>query len=271
MAACAPLSPIGTSQSKKPVRIVSLDYCSDQFVLKLADRDQILALSKDATKEFSYLAKQAVGLQTVRAQAEDVIVLQPDLVVRSYGGGPGAGPLFERAGLPVAQLSYAEDFDDILANIRSMAKAFGHPERGEALVSEFETRLSGVQKSNLGPSALYTTPSGITGGHGTMINLILESAGVTNFQEQDGWNPIPLEHLARERPELIIAASFGSKTNHIDGWSPSRHPVARAQFKGQRIVPLNGALTSCGGWFVIEAVEAVAGAAAADQTESALP
>lgn len=30
--------------------IVSLDYCADQFVLALADREQILALSKDAER-----------------------------------------------------------------------------------------------------------------------------------------------------------------------------------------------------------------------------
>ncbi len=268
MAACAPSSPIDKSQSVLPTRIVSLDYCSDQFVVKLADRSQILALSKDATKEFSYMSKQVVGIPTVRSQAEDVMVLRPDMVARSYGGGPGAKGFFERAGLPIAQLSFADDYDGIIANIRTMAKDFGHPERGEALVAEFEARLAAIKKADIKPAALYTTPSGVTGGEGTIIDLMMDSASLANFQKQDGWNPIPLERLARERPDMVIAASFGTKTNHMDGWSPSRHPVARAQIKGQTILPLNGALTSCGGWFVIEAIEAMATTGQASQSQS---
>jgi iron complex transport system substrate-binding protein len=271
MAGCAPSSSIDKSQSAIPARIVSLDYCSDQFVLKLADRSQILALSKDATKEFSYMSKQAIGIPNVRSQAEDVMVLRPDLVARSYGGGPGAKGFFERAGLPIAQLDYADDYKGIIANIRSMAKAFGHPERGEALVAEFEARLAAIKKAETSPSALYTTPSGVTGGKDTMIDLMMDSASLSNFQEQEGWNPIPLERLARERPDMVIAASFGTKTNPMDGWSPSRHPVARAQIKGQTILPLNGALTSCGGWFVIEAIEAMAASGQVSQTQGVTP
>ena len=36
--------------SAEPRRIVSLDYCADQFVLALADRDQIAALSRGARR-----------------------------------------------------------------------------------------------------------------------------------------------------------------------------------------------------------------------------
>ena len=68
-----------------PMRIVSLDFCADQYVLKLADRGSILALSPEAVMAHSYLREQAAGLRSVRPLAEDAIALQPDLVVRSYG------------------------------------------------------------------------------------------------------------------------------------------------------------------------------------------
>ena len=88
------------------MRIVSLDFCADQYVLKLADREQILAVSPDAVREFSYIRETAQGLPTVRSVAEDVLILKPDLVVRSYGGGPKAGDFFERAGIPVLQVGW---------------------------------------------------------------------------------------------------------------------------------------------------------------------
>jgi iron complex transport system substrate-binding protein len=271
-AACSPPSQAPISVGNPPKRIVSLDYCSDQFVLKLADRDQILALSRDASKDFSYLAKEATGLATVRAQAEDVMVLRPDLVARSYGGGPGAEAYFARAGLPLAQLSYAEDYKGIIANVRTMATAFGHPERGEALVEEFEARLAAIKTAGPHPpTALYLTPSGITSGQGSLVHVMMESAGLSNFQDQAGWNPIPLERLARERPQLVIAASFGAKSSQIADWSAARHPVARAVMRDQPTIPISGALTSCGGWFVIDAIEAMATTGASVQHQGLKP
>ena len=89
-------------------RIVSLDYCADQYVLKLADREQILAISPDAVKDFSYMQDAAVGVPTVRPVAEDVLILKPDLIVRTYGGGPNAAAFFKRAGVPVLQVGWAK-------------------------------------------------------------------------------------------------------------------------------------------------------------------
>ena len=59
-------------------------------------------------------------------------------------------------------------------------------------------------------------------------------------------------------PDLVAAAFFESATNHVDSWSAARHPVAQAQLRELPVVPLDGAWTSCGGWFLIDAVEALA-------------
>ncbi|PZU18112.1 MAG: iron ABC transporter substrate-binding protein, partial [Citromicrobium sp.] len=44
LCACSQVPERGTDA---PRRIVSLDYCADQYVLKFADREDILALSPD--------------------------------------------------------------------------------------------------------------------------------------------------------------------------------------------------------------------------------
>ncbi len=259
LAACAPLEEgSGAGRPERPRRIVSLDYCADQFVLALADRSQIAALSPDAQKDFSYLRDEARGIPQVRAQAEDVIARRPDLVVRSYGGGPGAEGFFRRAGIPVARLGFAEDYEAIRANIAAMADAMGQPERGLAMIAEFDARLAAIRPRADGTTGLYMTPAGVTTGEGSLIHLMMASAGLTNFQEQPGWNPLPLERLARERPDLVVAAFFNAKTNHQDQWSAARHPVARAQLAELPVVWLDGAVTACGGWFVLDAIEAMA-------------
>ena len=246
-----------------PQRIVSLDYCADQYVLKLADEEQILAISPDAVKDFSYMRAAAAGVPTVRPVAEDVLILKPDLVVRSYGGGPNAAAFFERAGVPVLQVGWAstvdgEDMGSIPAIIQHLAAGLGQSARGEALVAEYRERLKHVRKRSAGETALYMTPAGVTTGSGSLVHEMLLAAGLENFQDQPGWRSLPLERLAYEQPDLVAAAFFENFTNRPNAWSPSNHPVARAQLSGPDTTMLQGAWTACGGWFILDAVEALA-------------
>ncbi|MEM8547657.1 MAG: ABC transporter substrate-binding protein, partial [Pseudomonadota bacterium] len=240
----------------RPLRVVSLDYCADQYVLKLLDRQQILGVSPDATEDFSYMRETARGLSVIRPVAEDVLVMKPDLIVRAYGGGPNAAAFFEQAGIPVVNVGWASDIPAVFGVIESMAAGLGQPDRGAAVVQEMRDRLSAIAKKAQPDSALYMTPSGVTTGPGSLVHEILTAAGLRNFQEQPGWQPVPLERLAYETPDLVAAAFFDTHTNHPDAWSPMRHPVARAQLREPSTVMLEGAWTACSGWFLLDAVEA---------------
>lgn len=246
------------------MRIVSLDFCADQYVLKLADRDQILALSPDATREFSFMREEAFGLPTVRSLAEDVLILKPDLVVRSYGGGPNAGEFFQRAGIPVLQVGWATTIDGegagtIAGIISHMADGLGHPDRGQELVSDFSQRLEQIKARSESKSALYMTLTGVTTGGDTMVHEVLLAAGLTNYSKKPGWHSLPLERLAYDRPDMVAAAFYDAKTNHRDRWSAARHPIARRELAQAEVVKLESAWLACGGWFYVEAIEALAG------------
>lgn len=242
---------------KSPLRIVSLDYCADQFVLKLAPRTSILALSPDATRAFSYMRKQAGGIATVRPDAEAVLALNPDLIVRSYGGGPDAVAFFERAGVKVHQIGWGEGFDAVRNNVRDAAKAMGQSANGDTVVAEFDARISGLVPAS-GVTALYMTAGGVTTGPGSMINLMMTTAGLTNFQIQDGWNQLPLERLVTQRPDMAATAFFGETSRDQDYWSAARHPIAQTLLKDLPLAQLDSATTTCGGWFIMDAIELLA-------------
>jgi len=240
-----------------PQRIVSLDYCADQYVLRLVERARILAVSPDARREFSYMRTAADGLPSVRPVVEDVIVRKPDLVVRSYGGGPQATAMFERAGIAVHQLGWADDFPSILRTIQATAEAVGSIAEGQKVVQETTKRIARISEQPAAPTALYMTPAGVTSGPGSLIHTMLDAAGLQNFEARSGWWPIPLERLAYEQPDLIAAAFFESATNHPHAWSATRHPVAQSQLRTREVIPIQGAWTACGGWFLMDAVEAL--------------
>ncbi|MEL6415470.1 MAG: ABC transporter substrate-binding protein [Pseudomonadota bacterium] len=266
LTACSGTTPPQAS-GEKPMRIVSLDFCSDQYVLKFADPEQILAVSPDAVAGFSFMRDEAVGVPTVRPLAEDVLILKPDLVVRSYGGGPNAAAFFERAGIPVLQVGWAssidgEDLGSIPSLIQSMADGLGQSERGHVLVTEYRDRLNRIKARQTGDNTLYMTPAGYTTGSGSLAHDMMIAAGLTNFQKSPGWRSLPLERLAYEQPDMVAAAYFDTLTNHADAWSAARHPVAQKQLKGPDTVSIKGAWLACGGWFIVNGIEALAESAA---------
>ena len=113
-------------------------------------------------------------------------------------------------------------------------------------------------------TALYLTPGGVTSGQGSLIDAIIRAAGFANFQTEPGWREIPLERLARAQPDLIAAAFFTQTQRHQDIWSAARHPLITNAMTDRPVAQLDSAWISCGGWFLVEAVErlrAVAGAA----------
>jgi iron complex transport system substrate-binding protein len=246
-----------------PLRVVSLDYCADQYLLELLPRERIAALSPDADRPFSYHRARAAGLRQVPSRAEDVLVLRPDLVVRSYGGGPDAARFFAAAGVPVLQIGYAEDLAGVRRTLVEVAAGLGLRARGEARARQLDARLARIGEAR-GPAtrtALYLTSGGATAGPGTLVHELIVAAGLRNFEDAPGWHALPLERLARARPDLVAPAFFGAGAGLLDGWSAARHPVAQAQLRARPVVPLDGAWTACGGWFVLDAVEALAKAA----------
>lgn len=243
--------------SAEPARpaIVSLDYCADQFVLALADREQIRALSKDAEREFSYLREKAAGIPKVRAAAEDVIALAPDIVVRSWGGDQRALALYERFGIRTVQIGYAEDVAGAASLLREVAAALGQ----EARAGEILARLP--PPSPPGPeTALYVTPGGVSAGAGTMIDSIMGHAGLSNANTATGWTSLPLERLVLQPPTLMLAAFFGFDDDATDRWSVSRHPVMQRLMAGADVIHMDEARVSCGGWFVAEEAADIAAA-----------
>ncbi len=272
----------------RPMRIVSLDYCADQYVLQLVEPERILALSRDAQKEFSYLRDLAADLPTVRPAAEDVLVLGPDLVIRSYGGGPNAQAFYARAGVAVLNIGSANTIGEVMTVMAEVAAGLGESERGAEVIEETRRRLAALPAASRPettlpeasppettspasfppatsrpPQTLYMTAGGATTGPGSLVHEMLLAAGLENYERTPGWQSIPLESLAFEAPELVAYASFGAGADNLDAWSAMRHPLAQSQLAGRSVVALDGAWTACGAWFLLDAVEALARSAAA--------
>lgn len=276
MAACAPAqgpenparapaadAPAADSTAGRPARIVSLDYCADQYVLALAPRSAIAGLSPDAVREFSHMRDLAGGLPRLRPDVESVLAARPDLVVRAYGGGPDLVARLQRAGIRVHQIGFGERAAAIRAAAAEAAAAMHAPERGARLLAAFDARVSALAAAAPPagapkPRALYVTPAGFTSGDGTLADTIISLSGHANMETAPGWRALPLERLAIARPDALALAFADTLETGADAWAPARHAAWRARAGMLPTARMKAAALACPGWFNLDAAEALA-------------
>lgn len=240
----------------QPRRIVSLDYCADQFVLGLADREQIAAVSRGATRDDSYFRTRAAGIRRTRGTLENVVALRPDLVVRSWSGVQSTERL-QRLGFRVLQVGEAESFAGVRNDVTRAAHAFGQEQRGEAILRDLDSRLGRLRSIAPArrPDVMYLTSGGASAGPGTLVNDVITVAGGRNIERQAGWNVLPLERMMAQPPRIVALGFFDTGLTRTTPWTYARHPALTHVLEQARQVRLRSDTISCSGWFAIDAAE----------------
>lgn len=245
----------------EPQRIVSLDYCADQFVLALADREQIAALSRGSRRDDSYFRARAAGIRQTRGTLEEVLALRPDLIVRNWGGPWDAEQVYARFGVAVLQVGDTPDFAAAREDVLDAARVIGQPARGAALARDLDLRLARLAAQRPAPQpVMYLSAGGAVAGRGTLMDAIITAAGGRNVRAEQSWALLPLERMVETPPALIATGFFDHGRTNINAWSPSRHPAVRRALTRTRSVALPPATISCEAWFAVEAAEVIAAA-----------
>lgn len=259
---CALALAFALPASAEPRRIVSLDYCADQFVLALADRDQIVALSRGSQRDDSYYRARAGGIRQTRGTLEEVLALRPDLIVRNWGGPWDAEQVYARFDVPVLQVGDSANFDAAREDLLDAARVIEHPERGGELAHNLDLRLARLRAaaSAIRPPVLYLSAGGAVAGSNSMMNAVIEAAGGRNAHQGENWTVLPLERMVELPPALIALGFFDHARSNVNPWLPGRHPALRRALARSQTVTLPLAAISCEAWYAIDAAEQIAAA-----------
>ncbi|MBC7769297.1 MAG: ABC transporter substrate-binding protein [Phycisphaerales bacterium] len=259
---CAIALAFASAAEAEPRRIVSLDYCADQFVLALADRAQIAALSRGALRDDSFYRARAAGIRRTRGTLEETLALRPDLVVRNWGGPWDASEVYARFGVPVLQVGDTPDFALAREDLLDAAQTIGRPERGAALARDLDLRLErlAARAPPTRQPVMYLSAAGAVAGSGTMMDAAIRAAGGRNVRTDESWVVLPLERMIDTPPALIVLGFFGHGRNRVNPWLPSRHPALRRALGEARTVSLPLAAISCEAWYAIDAAETIGAA-----------
>lgn len=247
---CAALA-AGAAEAR-PLRIMALDQCADQYVLALAPGAD-LALSPRADDSDAWLREEARGRRRIRPTLEAAIAFRPDVVVRYWGGEPRLLARLEADGVRVLTIEDATDFNGVRSDIRTVAQGLDAVGRGEALVADMDAKLgkAGARGAEEKRSALYLTAGGFTAGPGTLIDAILQGAGFANAATGPGFAPVSVERIALFPPARFVLGFFDQIRSDWRG--PGRHPVVAKAARGRVAAQLPAAALTCPGWFAADA------------------
>lgn len=241
-------------------RVVSINLCTDQLLMMLADKQQIASITQLAREpKSSFMAEQAKEYPVNNARLEELLILKPDLIIASEYTDRQLITMLEKLGVPVEVIMSSSDIDDIHSNIRKMAALLGHQARGEQLIEQMNQRLEQVvvPRSDHQPKAMFYQPNGYTSGRDTLQDTALRLAGWRNVSAElgyQGYGSIDLEALLLAAPERLFTSSYAPGTQSLAQGQLS-HPVLKRLLKGKQMIDIDYKYWICGGPMIVEAIE----------------
>ncbi len=243
-----------------PQRIVSLNLCIDQLVLDLVPRERIAGLSfLAADPSMSVMHEAANGIPGLQGSAEEILALNPDLILAGEYSTKATVDLLRRLGHRVVTVPMASSFEDIRKAVRIVAEAAGDSARGTQAIADFDRSLADIQTKATLPriTAVAMQVNSLASGPGSLIDEVLEAAGYENIARtailgRGGY--LPLERLVTAPPDLIVLANSGDDFRTVLG-DNLRHPSFVRLTGSQMSVHLPMAQWLCGTPRIVSAVK----------------
>lgn len=248
------------SNNNKP-SVVSLDYCADQFVLLLADKEQILALSKASEDIYSFYRTRAKGIPKTQSTIEEVIMLKPDIALQTYRAAAHMGEMTSRSDIGLFTTHYGSDPETVYRNIELVGNTLKQENKAKEFINQYKKRfeeLASKKKENL--KIAYVTPSGITAGVGTSVNDIIKLSGFQSYAAAhglNGWQSLPVELLVMDPPDMFITGYFEKGAVTQSRWSLSRHDQIFEMMQKIPTTNIPSSFMSCNGLFIVDAAERI--------------
>ncbi|WP_343312289.1 ABC transporter substrate-binding protein [Brucella sp. BE17] len=260
---CVLFTPLAAKAQAVPKRVVSINVCTDQLAMLLAGEGQLQSvsyLSRDAM--LSVMSEKAERLPMNHAQAEEIFLMKPDLVLAGTFSSRATVGLLRRLGMRVEEFAPARSFDDVFAHLERMGALLGRQAQADEAVRAMKGRLAAIPKPQHKRSIALYYANSYTAGRGTLIDDAVRIAGLDNLAERAGVKGaafIPLEILVMEKPDILVRSERDRAPSLAK--QNFEHPALRALEAKAKPITLPDNLTVCGGPFSVDAVARLAEAA----------
>ncbi len=255
-----------SAQNAKPQRIVSLNLCTDQILIDLVPRSRISALSHVATDaSVSSIADRAKGIRRVRGEAEEVLALDPDLVITTEFSTPTTVSMLERLGRRVVKVPFASDIAGVRNVVRRMAEAVGETDTGNAIIAKLDQRLAALAlpaSDGPAPTAVIYQVNSIASATGTLEDEALRIAGFRNLATELHLEPggrVALEAIVANPPDLLVLSGPSDEYRTVVA-DTLTHPALKAVMRDRATLVVPWRHWLCGTPDIAAAIESLADA-----------
>ncbi len=241
-------------------RIASINLCTDQLLLPLADPAQILGLSRFSHDGWqSWAADEARRFPSLSGGAEDVLMLKPDIVVASLFDKRATREILKAQGLRLAEFSVPRDLDEVKAQISEMGEIVGHPDRAAAENARLDAAMARARRAVAEKhySVLPLSRRGWVSGSGSLVSSLLTETGLFNAASRLGIGAggfASLEEIVEAKPDFLLLSEAGDRAED-DGRAFLLHPALERFYPPSRRIVIPERLTVCGGVMLADALD----------------
>lgn len=221
----------GPATSAPPLRVVSINLCTDQLAMLLAAPGQLISVSALARDPVSSaMAEEAQAWPVNHAQAEEVFALHPDLVLAGTYSNPATVALLRRMGLRVETVAPVSSLDQLDATMADVGRALGREAEAQEMAERFDADLARLRRDPTdGPRAASYAANGYSLGNATLAGQVMAAAGLRNAAAEAGLShggTLPLERLLMLDPAVLITGTRYAAPSRAEAILD--HPALRA-------------------------------------------
>lgn len=234
-------------------RVASLNLCTDQLLLAMADPSQVAAVSYlAADPSLNVLRTRIRGVPRLHGSAEEALAVRPDLVVGERHADARAARLLARFGGQTRLFDLPTRLEDVPGYLAAFGMAIGQPQRGDAAARAFAGGLGSVSPPAL-RRVLVLYHGGLPETPGTLLDDAIRQAGGRNYMA-DAEAFRGLETLLLDPPDLLVRIVDPGTAPTLYG-DPTGHPAAQRALAGRRTLTLTTADVICPGPALLTVVQ----------------
>jgi iron complex transport system substrate-binding protein len=239
-------------------RIVSMNVCTDQLLVTLADPEQIVGLSR-FSRDASWAAGDISRYPILSGGAEDVLVLRPDLVVASLFDKRSTRELLKENGLHLAEFAVPQNLDEAKAQIREMGDIVGHPDRAAREIARLDAAIARARQmvADKHYRVLPLSRRGWVSGSDSFVSSLMTETGLFNAAGDLGVGMggfASLEAIVNLKPDFLLVSQAGDYARD-DGQAFLLHPALERFYPPAKRIVIPERLTECGGVMLAEALD----------------
>jgi iron complex transport system substrate-binding protein len=239
-------------------RIVSMNVCTDQLLVTLADSEQVIGLSR-FSRDASWAADGISRYPVLSGGAEAVLVSRPDIVVASLFDKRSTRELLKNHGLRVAEFAVPQNLDEAKVQIREMGEIVGHPDRATREIGRLDAAIARARQmiADKHFSVLPLSRRGWVSGSDSFVSSLLAETGLFNAAGDLGVGVsgfASLEAIVNLKPDFLLVSQAGDHAGD-DGQAFLLHPALERFYPAGKRIVIPERLTECGGVMLAQALD----------------